>query len=137
MTVAGVIPAAVVAHGDERDPVVGAGADVDDRCPAGGFGGVERVVEQLLDDDVPERFNGLPGLRLQCAQLEELCGPRRGEHSALYGGSLTAVRGDGRSSCDHPPGQRVQLLGESPVVAATLVQGGQRSGRGSARSRWR
>ena len=79
----------VVGHGDERDlaVVVGAGGDLDDRCPTGGLGGVERVVQQLLDDDVPERFGGLPGLRLQRTQLQELAGSRRGEHGALYGGA--------------------------------------------------
>ena len=77
--------------------VVGAGGDLDDRCPAGGLGGVERVVEQLLDDDVPERVGGLPGLRLQRAQLQELRGPRRGEHGALYGGPFRADVGHGPS----------------------------------------
>jgi hypothetical protein len=83
----------VVGHRDERDLVVfvGAGGDLDDRCPTGALGGVERVVQQLLDDDVPERFGGLPGLRLQRTHLQELCGPRRGEHGALYGGPFGAV----------------------------------------------
>jgi hypothetical protein len=89
----------VVAHGDGRDlaVVVGAGDDVDDRCPAGGLGGVERVVQLLLDDDVPERFSGLPGLRLQRTQLQELAGSRRGEHGALYGGPFWADVGHGPS----------------------------------------
>jgi hypothetical protein len=37
--------------------------------PCRRFGSVERVVDQLFDDDVPERFCGLTGLRLQCTQL--------------------------------------------------------------------
>ena len=92
-------PGTVVANGDERDLVVfvGAGGDLDDRCSSGGLGGVKRVVEQLLDDDVPERIGVLPGLRLQRLQLQELGGSRRGEHGALYGGPLSADVGHGLS----------------------------------------
>jgi hypothetical protein len=54
----------VIAHGDERDLVVGAGGDVNDRCPVSGLGGIERVIELLFKHDIPERFSGLTGLRL-------------------------------------------------------------------------
>ena len=116
----------VVAHGDERDLIVGAGADVDNWCSTGGFGGVERVVEQLLDDDVPERFLGLPGLRLQGAQFQKLCGPRGGEHGALHRESLTAVQGDGvRRHRPIPPTSSYTSWRSAPP---RWCRGGQRVG---------
>jgi hypothetical protein len=95
---------AVIGHGDERDLTLGARDNLDERCLVALLGGVERVVEQLLDDDASELTGGLPGLRLQrqdrrCGSL--LAAPPR--TPTRWTAGLTPVRDAGR---DGPPQRR-------------------------------
>ena len=92
---------AVVGNGDERDVFVVDDGDLDYRCAAGRLGGVERVVEQLFDDNIAERVGGLGPV---CA-----CRARSSRNSAARGLANT-VR------CTTAAGRRAVFLSVSAVA---------------------
>jgi hypothetical protein len=101
----------VVGDGDAQVVAAVGGVDSDLGRGSGGLGGVQGVVDQLLDDHLAEPVGGLAGLGLEGAQLEELGRARGRERLALQGRAAHA---------DHRPRDRSAQL--QVTISPTLPQ---------------